>query len=184
MTGIELFAAVASTALGAAAAAKQASSEQEAAKYKAQQDALAAGEARVEGQQKAQAQLRKEQQVLSKEQSLIGASGGGGGGTAAEIEADTTSQGSLNQELELWQGNEKSQGFKDDASLELYKASQSKAAEPLAIGSQIVGGIGKIGKIGGASIPTYDSLIDSSSDPDSGWKTNTYRTNYRYGGGG
>lgn len=151
-----------------------------AAKAQAAQERRAANAEMVKAAQKAEAEQKKKEYMLSSQRARFGASGGGTGGTAAEIMGDTEAQGNLNSELELWQGKERATAYLDEAKMKLFDAKQQQKTMPLKIGSQIISGVGGLAKYGGSS-GYGDTLIDASYDPDSNFYTNTYKSSpYRY----
>lgn len=175
------YATIASTGLGVAGAVQSANTNSEIAKAQSEQDLQHANAEQVTAQQKASAQERKEEYLLSAQRARFGASGGGQGGTAEVVQGNTAAQGDLNQELELWQGTQQANAYTDASNMKLASAKAEQSALPLTIGSKIVSGVSGLAKPGG--VPTFgDTTIGSSYDPDSGFYTTTTKASpYRYG---
>ncbi len=173
---------VASTGLGVAGAVGSANAQSAGLKAQAQQDQAKAGAERAAASAKAEQENKKKEALLSAQQARFGASGGGTTGTAAEVMGDTAAQGNYNAEMQLWSGNEKANGYIDDANQKLADAGNVQSALPLQIGSQIITGASKFA----GKMPSYGGdgpMIDASYDPDSGFMTTTRSAapQYRYG---
>lgn len=201
MVGLETFIIPALTALGASAqtagtvgtianvAAVGAGAASTYAGYQGQvaSNKMQAEDARRRGiqeiaiaQTKAAEERRKKEKLISQQRAQFGASGGGLGGSAAEVIGETELQGNYNSELELWQGQERANGYEDQARAALFENKQAKAALPFKLGSQIIKGGIDIAK----SFPVAGSdsvILGTDYDPNSGWETTTRRNSpYRY----
>lgn len=171
---------VAGTALAVGGAVSEYQGQKAASKFEAQQAMQRANAERVVAMQKAQEETRKKEALMAKQRAAFGASGGGTGGSAAQIVADTEQQGNYNAELELWQGETRAAGYKDQANAARFEAQLARSALPFKIGSTIVKGAADFSK---SSAGVYgDAMIGDEYDADSGWRTKTYKTSpYRYG---
>jgi hypothetical protein len=180
MTGMEPFmlaAAIGGAGAGAAGSLMQGGAQGAIANTNAQALRTQAGQERAASEQQAYQLRHKGDVLLSQERADLAASGGGMGGSGAEILADTAGRSKYNEEMALWEGEQKARGLEDQSVLTKFAGDQGRKASYLKAGSQILTGISGVAARGGFSGfgGGGDEIADSVTDVDSGDTINAYR---------
>lgn len=136
---------------------------QQAADYQAAQMKVNAGQERAAAQRKALAETKRKDLAQSRVQALSAA---GGGGTLdpsiVDIMGDLESEGTLNAQNALYEGEERARDLETGASLKTYEGQQARAAGKTAKKSSSIAVAGALfqggAKVAGSS--QFQSLMD------------------------
>lgn len=179
---------VAGTAMAASGARDTGKTQQQIANVEAANLRQQGGSDLAAATVNAQKQTYDTKRLVAKQKADFAASGGGTDGSAAIVMDETAAKGAYNNELEVWQGQEKKRA--DYAQADVTQAGGVAAAQAGNINADttILQGAGQaFGTLNTAygKLPTDPgSGAFVSFDPESGFTTTTTRAapSYRYGG--
>jgi hypothetical protein len=162
-------ASIAGTALSVVGTISAGAQQSAAYKYQAQQDKIAADEAKASSQREAAAQTRQGELIMSRQRAAVAA---GGGNTAEpsviDVMADTGAQADLAARTQLFKGEEQSRGYQDAATIAGINASNARTNSYFGAAGDLFKGITSMyDRFGAPNTPANfgDPLASTSSDP-------------------
>ncbi len=182
-TAASIATTAATGALASGQSQKQAATSKALGDYNAKELERSAAEERSRGTRQAEERRMQTERVISRQRAVAASSGAGGVGSSEgglDLTGDTAARGKYLSDLDIYSGENAAVGLEQKAALsrekgaaeaDLYKA---KGTAALVGAGFDMANIGLKRRSVGADAGG-DNLIDDYYDPDSGWKTQTYR---------
>lgn len=174
MAVLGTIATIAGTALSVIGTISAGAQQSAAYKYQAQQDKIAADEAKASSQREAAAQRRQGDLVLSRQRAAIAANGGNTAEPSViDVMADTGTEADLAARTQLFKGEEQSRGYKDAATIAGINASNARTNSYFGAAGDLFKGVTSFyDRFGAPNAPSGfgDPLATTSSDPWAGMR--------------
>src|SRR5690242_13694746 len=173
MAVLGTIATIAGTALSVIGTISAGEQQSAAYKYQAQQDKIAADEAKASSQREAAAQTRQGEFIMSRQRAAIAAGGGNvGEPSVIDVIADTGKQADLAARTQLFKGVEQSRGYNDAATIARVNASNSMTNAYLGAAGSLFKGVSSMyDRFGAPAQSTSYGDPLAGNDPWAGMRT-------------